>query len=167
MAPRNAGTVASAKKIDSLGDHAALRKYGVCKTTRHSRLVQVLRAIFRESGAAVASKEVQVPGWLRADGTKARLDVSVQADGIRAYVDVTVRHPRAAKYLLQSATVCGAAAQLAEANKRERYPAVAAAGLQAVEPFCVKSFGRLGPAAVQLLRSAGQRVAEHGLSSAR
>ena len=148
--------------VDCMLDHVALCKYGGFKTIRHSLLVQVLRAILRESGAAVANKEVEVSGWRRADGTKARLGVSFLADGIRSYVDVTIRHPRAAKYVAHAAAADGAAAQIAEVGKRERCPAVAGAGLQAVEPFCVESFGRLGPAALRLLRAAGQRAAEHG-----
>eukprot|EP00973_Karenia_brevis_P077584 10781225-Karenia_brevis.AAC.1 len=48
----------------------------------------------------------------------------------------------------------------AEEAKRVRYPAVAAAGLRAVEPFAVESFGRLGKGALRLLHRARQRALE-------
>ena len=47
-----------------------------------------------------------------------------------------------------------------EASKWRRYPAVPEAGLQAVLPFAVETFGRLGPAALWLLRDARQRVVD-------
>ena len=56
--------------------------------------------------------------------------------------------------------VDGAAAAEAERNKRSRYPAVADLGLQAVRPFAIESFGRLGDSALQLLGEARQRVGE-------
>ena len=146
--------------VDSRGDHAAICKCGGYKTIRHSRIVATLRRILRESGAAVSPTEVPVHGWRRADGTGARLDVAYWADGSRHYVDVTIRHPRAQKYRARAALVDGAAAAEAERNKRARYPASADAGLSAVEPFVLESFGRLGPAALQLLGDARQRVAE-------
>ncbi|CAE8717627.1 unnamed protein product, partial [Polarella glacialis] len=99
------------------------------------------------------------PRWQRADGTQARLDIMFTADGERKYIDLTVRHPRASKYRSQAARMDGAAALTAEAAKRIRYPAVAVAGLLAVEPFCVESFGRLGLAALALLHRARQRAA--------
>ena len=122
--------------------------------------MQTLRAILRESGAIVSPSEVSVEGWRRADGTGARLDISFWAGGDRRFVDVTVRHPRALKYIVQAASSDGAAARVAERNKLERYPAVAAAGLHAVLPFAVESFGRLGPAALCLLRAVHQRAVE-------
>jgi len=35
---------------------------------------------------------------------------------------------------------------------------LASAGLFAVEPFCIETFGRLGPGAIRLLHSARQRL---------
>ena len=99
-------------------------------------------------------------GWRRADGTSARLDVAFVAGGVREYVDVTIRHPRAQKYRARAAEEDGAAARIAEQAKRTRYPARAEAGLLAVRPFAVESFGRLGPGALRLLREAWQRLAE-------
>ena len=122
--------------------------------------METLRAILRESGAIVSPREVPVEGWRRPDGTGARLDISFWAGGDRQYVDLTVRHPRAAKYVSQAALADGAAARVAERNKRERYPAVATAGLHTVSPFAVESFGRLGSGAVELLRSALHRATE-------
>ena len=45
----------------------------------------------------------------------------------------------------------GAAAGEGEAAKLARYPAVADAGLEAVVPFAVETFGAFGPAAEKLL----------------
>ena len=106
--------------------------------------MHVLRSILRESAASVVGREVEVAGWLRQDGTKARLDVSFAAAGHRTFVDVTVRHPRASKYVQEASQVDGGAATQAERQKRQRYPARPEAGLQAAEPFCVESFGRFG-----------------------
>ena len=123
-------------------------KYGGFKTYPHSRLVHELRALLRESGASVPAREVEVPGWRCADGTRARLDVAFAWAGRERYADVTIRHPCADKYVRQAAVQDGAALRVAETGKRSRYPAVASAGLDAAEPFAVKTFGRLGPNAV-------------------
>ena len=156
-----------APPLDPLGHHAVVCKYGGFKTFRHSRLVHELRGVLRESGAVVPAREVEVPGWQRADGTRARLDVAFAWAGRECYADVTIRHPCAAKYVRQAGAQDGAALRLAEAGKRSRYPAVAAAGLDAVEPFAVETFGRLGPNAVRLLRTARQQAAERQAPYAR
>ena len=79
---------------------------------------------------------------------------------VQESLDVTIRHPLAVKYAAQAARSDGAAARIAEASKRERYPASAAAGLQAVVPFAVETFGRLGSSALRLLHGARQRAIE-------
>jgi len=114
----------------------------------------------RESGAAVQDREVEVAAWQRADGTGARLDVAYQVEGASKYVDVTIRHPLASKYVARASILDGAAAEIAETAKRTRYPANAAAGLLAAEPFAIETFGRLGPAALQVLHEARQRAVE-------
>jgi hypothetical protein len=146
--------------LDPKGNHYATCKFGGHKTLRHSRLVLSLRGILRESGAAVYGREVPVEAWRRADGTGARLDIAYTSGGVTSYVDVTVRHPRAQKYRAQAAVRDGAAAKAAERAKRLRYPAVASAGLLPAEPFAVETFGRIGPASLQLLHCARQRRVE-------
>ncbi|CAE8603708.1 unnamed protein product, partial [Polarella glacialis] len=146
--------------VDRLGDHVAVCKYGGYKTIRRSRLVRLLRTILRESGASVSGREVEVPAWQRPDGARARLDIAFVVDGARTFVDLTVRHPRALKYVARAAFSDGVASQVAEAAKRERYPASAADGLLVAEPFCIESFGRLGPASLRLLHAARQRAVE-------
>ena len=84
----------------------------------------------------------------------------IHAAGELFHVDVTVRHPTAAKYLRQAALEDGAANDMAEAAKRLRYPAVASAGLHAVQPFSLEAFGRLGDGALQVLHTAWQRLQE-------
>ena len=146
--------------LDTAGHHAAVCKFGGFKTTRHSWLVQCLRTVLREAGATVAPREVEVPGWQRADGTRARLDVRCAWAGRPHYIDVTLRHPCAIKYVAQAALGDGAAARAAEAAKRDRYPVLAAAGLDAAIPFALETFGRLGLAGLRLLRQARQSAAE-------
>ena len=73
---------------------------------------------------------------------------------------MTVRHPRARKYLARAAREDGAAAAIAAHGKRVRYPSLPEEGVVAAEPFCVETFGRLGPDALRLLRDARQRIAE-------
>ena len=53
----------------------------------------------------------------------------------------------------------GVAAAVAEQAKRVRYPALPDAGLQELTPFAVETFGRLGHAALKLVREAAARVA--------
>ena len=66
---------------------------------------------------------------------------------------------QACKYVARASILDGAAAEIAETAKRTRYPANAAAGLLA-EPFAIETFGRLGPAALQVLHEARQRAVE-------
>ena len=146
--------------LDELGEHPVVCKYGGFKTTRHSLLVQQLRGILRESFAIVSPREVEVPAWRRADGLTARMDIAFLVDGCRSYVDVTVRHPGVAKYRRRAALQDGHAASVAESAKRQRYPAVAAAGLQEVVPFAVETYGRFGPSARRLLSQARHRLSE-------
>ena len=80
--------------------------------------------------------------------------------GERRFVDVIVRHPRAQKYLARASRVDGAAAAIAAQAKRARYPSLPEEGVVAAEPFCVETFGRLSPDALQLLRDARLRIAE-------
>ena len=54
----------------------------------------------------------------------------------------------------------GYAARCGEEVKLAACPAVPDAGLDAVQPFALESFGRIGPAALSLLRSLRQRLAE-------
>ena len=68
--------------------------------------------------------------------------------------------PEGAKYLRRAATTDGSAAEVAERGKRERYPVLPSAGLEAVVPFCIEPSGRLGPAALKLLHVTRQRAAE-------
>ena len=45
-------------------------------------------------------------------------------------------------------------------RRRRRYPAVASAGLQAVQPFSLETYGRLGDGMLQVLHAAWQRLQE-------
>jgi len=81
-------------------------------------------------------------------------------DGARRYADVSIRSPHAVAVLSAAAGADGAAAAIGEAAKRAAYPAVPDAGLAAVDPFVLETFGRLGPAALDLLRDLRQRLAE-------
>ena len=132
---------------------------GGYKTLLHSRIVAVLRGILRDSGAVVPDREVFVHAWGKSQGEAARLEVEFTVAGVRRYVDVVVKHPRA-RHVLERAACCdGAAATDGEAAKLRRYPAVPEAGLDSVLPFALETFGRFGPSALRLLRSARARVA--------
>ena len=146
--------------MDARGVHVAICKCGGLKILRHSRLVGCVRGVLRESGATVSPVEVRVPGWTNSRGEEARLEVAYVVDGFRRYADVTIRHPRAVRHVGSAADRDGAAAGEGEAAKLARYPAVADAGLEAVVPFAVETFGRLGPQALGLLRDARSRLAE-------
>ena len=117
-----------------------------------------LLGILRESGCTVSPTEVQVPAWRGRLGEASRLEIAYVAHGVRHHADVTVRHPRAQRYVADAARQDGYAAHIGEIDKLERYPAHPGAGLDAVEPVAVETFGRLGPLAVLLLRAARQRL---------
>ena len=63
-------------------------------------------------------------------------------------------------FFLEGFTAAKRAAEIAETAKRTRYPANAAAGLLAAEPFAIETFGRLGLGALQVLHEARQRTIE-------
>ena len=63
-------------------------------------------------------------------------------------VDVTIRHAAHSRYQPRASSSAGHAAQQAEQEKAERYPA---AGGRAVTPFAVETWGRLGDQAEALL----------------
>ena len=152
--------------LDNVGDHAAVCRCGGLKIYRHSRLVNIVRAILRESGAAVAPTETMVPAWRNSRGQSARLEISYVVMGARHHVDVTLRHPRAARYVAEAAERDGFAARTGDADKLDRYPAIPAAGLEAVQPFSIESFGRLSSGATTLLRACRRRSEERvGASS--
>ena len=102
-----------------------------------------------------------MPAWGQ-NGEPAWLEIAYVAEGVRHHVDVSIRHAPANHYLRRSAVRDAAAAEAGEADKRERYPADPDAALPEVEPFVLESFGRLGPAAVDLLREARQTSRREG-----
>ena len=112
----------------------------------------------RESGAHVPDHEVPVLAWGVHRGLTARLEIEFVVNGKRRHVDVTVKHPRATHLLRHAADRDGSAAAAGEAIKLDRYPAVPSAGLEAVLPFGIETFGRLGPSALRVLREARQRI---------
>ena len=146
--------------LDRLGDHLVCCGVGGHKILLHSRIVAVLRGILRDSGALVPEREVFVAGWGTAAGEAARLEVEFTVAGVRRFVDVVVKHPRARRVLEAAAKRDGAAAAEGELSKLRRYPAVPEFGLDAVVPFGVETFGRLGSSALRLLRAARGRVVE-------
>ena len=90
----------------------------------------------------------------------ARLEVSYVADGVRHFADVSLRSPHRANLLIRAAAEDGVAARRGEEDKLADYPAVPDAGLDAVQPFVLESFGRLGSCAQDLLQRMRQRLAE-------
>ena len=146
--------------LDNMGDHAAVCGCGGLKILRHSRLVTCLRGILRESGVTVAPTEVMVPAWRTRSGGSSRLEIAYTFEGIRRHVDVILRHPRARAFVTRAAEQDGFAASFGEQEKFDRYPAIPHAGLEAVQPFGMETFGRLGREASSLLRSARRRIEE-------
>jgi hypothetical protein len=101
-----------------------------------------------------------VAAWLDEDGHDARLDVAAVIRGERCFYDVTICHARAKHVVRRAAEQDAAAARAGEDRKRDRYPALPAAGLHEVLPFAVETFGRLGPSAMGILQDARMRIAE-------
>ena len=66
------------------------------------------------------------------------------------YVDVTVRHPCCPHLVRKAAMMNDVAALSGESDKRKRYPPK---GSTVVTPFALETYGRLGPAAEEFLRT--------------
>ena len=134
--------------LDREGDHAADCPCGPLRNQRHDELSEVYADILEEAGG-IARREVYVEELSGA--REAVLDV--WAYGIPELpdllLDVTVRHPRAARYRPAAEKTAASAASKAEAEKRDRYPP---AGGRQVWPVAHETWGRLGPAAEQLLQ---------------
>jgi hypothetical protein len=134
--------------LDREGDHAADCPCGPLRNQRHDELSEIYADILEEAGG-IARREVFVEELSGA--REAVLDV--WAYGIPELpdllLDVTVRHPRAARYRPAAERFAASAATKAEAEKRDRYPP---AGGRQVWPVAHETWGRLGPAAEQLLQ---------------
>ena len=146
--------------LDRAGDHLVYRNVGGHNILLHPRVVAALRGILCDSGALVPEYEVYVAGWGSSSGEAARLEIQFTVAGTRHYMDIVIKHPRAWRVLESVAEVDGAAAEKGEQSKLRRCPAVPHLGLDAVVPFGVEFFGRLGKSALRLLRSARARVVE-------
>jgi hypothetical protein len=141
--------------LDSEGNHAADCPCGPLRNQRHDDLAEIYADILEEAGG-LARREVFVEELSGA--TEAVLDV--WAYGIPELpdllLDITVRHPRAARYRPAAEKTAGAAACKAEKEKLDRYPP--ANGRQ-VWPVTHETWGRLGPAAEQLLQACASAAA--------
>jgi hypothetical protein len=134
--------------LDREGNHAADCPCGPLRNQRHDELSEVYADILEEAGG-IARREVFVQ---ELSGTREAV-LDVWAYGIPELpdllLDVTVRHPCAARYRPAAERTPASAASKAEAEKRERYPP---AGGRQVWPVAHETWGRLGPAAEQLLQ---------------
>jgi hypothetical protein len=144
---RRDGTCCQAP-LDREGNHAADCPCGPLRNQRHDELAEIYADILEEAGG-IARREVHVE---ELSGVKEAV-LDVWAYGIQELpdllLDITVRHPRAARYRPAAETTAAAAASKAESEKLERYPA---ANGREVWPVAHETWGRLGPAAEQLLQ---------------
>ena len=133
--------------LDSQGDHAVSCGTGPLRNLRHDSLADIYADILDEIGA-VARREVFVQEFSGSE--EAWLDV--WSYGIPELpdllLDITVRHPRASRYLPGAAQTHGSAAEQAEHEKFERYPA---SGGRTMWPVAHETWGRLGAYAEHLL----------------
>ena len=134
--------------LDTNGDHAVTCGTGPLRTLRHDGLADIYADILEEVGA-LARRETFVPE-LSKRGKEAWLDVwgygLIELPGI--LLDITVRHPRASRYMPAAARTHGFAAEQADIEKTEKYPA---SGGRSVLAVAHETWGRLGSGAEQLL----------------
>ena len=144
--------------LDRYGDHAVCCSYGPLRIKRHDAIADSLSDMIAETGAHVRRE-----AYVRAFCTPAHeawIDIWAFA-GLHIQdllIDVTVRHPMASAYQPGAASTTGAAAEAAEAQKIERYPAC---GGRKVVPFAIESWGRLGQHAEHLLESLAAEATRH------
>jgi len=130
-------------------DHPVECPCGPLCTHKHTDLAEVYADILDEVGG-IARREVFVPELSRQQ--EAWLDVWAYGipESPDVLLDVTVRHPRASRYRPAAVNQAGAAAAHAETEKLDKYPATNG---RSVWPVAHESWGRLGPAAEQLLQA--------------
>ena len=137
------------EEIDAQGDHSVNCKCGPFRNFRHNDVAEVYADIIEEVGG-YSRREVFVPEF-STNNKEAWLDV--WGYGVPelpdCLLDITVRHPVASRYLPGSAQTAGGAAQAAEAEKREKYPA---RGGRCMRPVVHETWGRLGAAAEDFLQ---------------
>ena len=133
--------------LDRFGDHAAGCNVGPWRNFRHSSLCDTWSDIFDELGAYVR-REALVPEMC----TSVDAVLDIWAFGITELpdllADVTVRHPTTDLFMPTASEITGYAAGRGEAAKASRYPP---AGGRVVLALAHETYGRLGPAAEDLL----------------
>jgi len=144
--------------LDAWGDHAVGCRCGPLRIRRHNNIADHLADMVECTGAHTR-REAYVKEFSKA-GVDAYLDVwafgGVHVEDL--LIDVTIRHPASARYQPRAAQQSGWAAECAERDKEERYPA---AGGRSVWTFALETWGRLGTAGEELLQFIAAEAVRH------
>ena len=133
--------------LDPKGKHARACICQGWRSRKHDGLCGSLADWCTEQGCQVV-REVLIP-QASSELVEARLDLVIRAPGVAhpIYVDVTVADATALEALAKnSGGRDAAAAQVLESRKRAKYPGIT------MVPFAVEAHGRVGPAAMGLIR---------------
>ena len=133
-------------ELDARGVHAASCPSGGWRVRKHNAAVRSLGAWAEEHGAEVCYEQ-HVP--TANTNCEARLDLIIHHEKLRqpALIDVTIVNAAVAEYISRgSSTTDGAAADIAEGSKHRKYPGAT------IIPFAIEDHGRLGEAAMRLIR---------------
>ena len=134
-------------RMDALGVHPVACAVGSGRIARHSAIAMLVWRMCREAGFH-ARREVLMPCWRRMRGGKSQQAImDICASGHVSlrdrHIDITVRHSLCEVYAPRNARVPGAALEVAEREKEDRYPT--AVGMHCT-PAALESYGRMGPA---------------------
>ena len=149
--------------MDAYGDHPQVCCLGAGFKLRHDPIVELLGHALRELGC-LSRVECNMLGVFRRKGrtiAPGRLDVYAmgQAGLMEVLIDVAVKHPCTEQLMQHAAAKDGHAGGVAEREKRREY---ILPGGKALTPFGVETFGRLGPAAEELLSKIQSRPIARG-----
>ena len=134
-------------ELDPTGVHAASCRWGGWWVRKHDAAARALGSWAEEQGAEVYYEQ-HVPS--ANNNVEARLDVIIHHEKTRqpALIDVTIVNAAVAEYIKAGAsTTDAAAAAVAEGAKVRKYSGAT------IVPFAIEEHGRLGEAALRLIRT--------------
>lgn len=143
-------------EVDRLGHHGLSCRRSAGRISRHAALNDVLRRAFAT---------VNVPACLEPNGISR--DDGKRPDGLTLVPwsrgkplvwDATCSDTLAPSHLLKTSKVAGAAADVAELNKRNKYASLGESYI--FLPFAVETMGPWGPAAKSLIKEISKRLTD-------
>jgi len=143
-------------EVNSLGHHGLSCRKSAGRQRRHAQANDILVRAVRAAGALA---ELEPHLLLDNDGQRADgATLEPWSRGRYLIWDFTCPDTLAPSYLAQSATLTGAAASRAEANKRSKYSQLAQSQDIIFMPIAIETLGTWGPSAEELCKDIGSRL---------